>query len=234
MQRWSVEGNIILMTETDLAVWLVCLSFFFLSDSEKLLHFLKIHRHAMTTPGEPYFSRTCVSRTIYSYRSQLQVTGNVRSLIWSCLVLCPHFFNQLWILHAVLKLYFHNIRDWNVLIRLLTFVFQVDTKSFVISIMPWISNTFYFKFICRLLPSQMSELLTQKPSVKGKAPSGYLNAIFGLSGDWFRDTADSKYQAFDGYFISFYYLHLTASPLTLKDEVKKSVPPRWDPASLSG
>ncbi|KAG6748631.1 hypothetical protein POTOM_048560 [Populus tomentosa] len=81
----------------------------------------------------------------------------------------------------------------------------------------------------------MSELLTQKSSVKGKAPSGsgYLNATFGLSGDWFRDTADSKYLAFDGFFISFYYLHLTASPLTLKDEVKKPVPPRWDPASLS-
>ncbi|XP_061962475.1 MACPF domain-containing protein At4g24290-like [Populus nigra] len=79
----------------------------------------------------------------------------------------------------------------------------------------------------------MSELLNQKSSIKGKVPSGYLNAIFGLSGDWFRDTADSRYLAFDGYFISLYYLHLTASPLTLKDEVKKSVPPRWDPASLS-
>ncbi|KAL9384821.1 hypothetical protein Peur_021831 [Populus x canadensis] len=79
----------------------------------------------------------------------------------------------------------------------------------------------------------MSELLNQKSSIKGKVPSGYLNAIFGLSGDWFRDTADSKYLAFDGYFISVYYLHLTASPLTLKDEVKESGPPRWDPASLS-
>ena len=106
-------------------------------------------------------------------------------------------------------------------------------KSFVISIMSWIGNTFYFKFICRLLPLQMPELLNQKSSIKGKVPSGYLNAIFGLSGDWFRDTADSKYLAFDGYFISVYYLHLTASPLTLKEEVKKSVPPRWDPASLS-
>ncbi|CAK7348917.1 unnamed protein product [Dovyalis caffra] len=52
-------------------------------------------------------------------------------------------------------------------------------------------------------------------------------------GDWFHDTADSKYLAFDGYFISLYYLHLTTYPLTLKDEVKKSVPPRWDPASLT-
>lgn len=79
----------------------------------------------------------------------------------------------------------------------------------------------------------MSELLNHKSSIQGKVPSGYHNAIFDLSGDWLHDTTDSKYLAFDGYFISLYYLHLTASRLTLKDEVKKSVPPFWDPASLS-
>ncbi|KAJ7957296.1 MACPF domain-containing protein [Quillaja saponaria] len=81
--------------------------------------------------------------------------------------------------------------------------------------------------------NQMSELLNQKSSLQGKVPSGYFNAIFGLSGDWFRDVEDTKYLAFDGYFISLYYLHLTASPLILQDEVKKSVPAQWDPASLS-
>ncbi|GAV58958.1 MACPF domain-containing protein [Cephalotus follicularis] len=81
--------------------------------------------------------------------------------------------------------------------------------------------------------NQMSELLNQKSSVQGKVPSGYLNAIFELSGDWFKDAADTKYLAFDGYFISLYYLHLTSSPLILQDRVKKSVPPHWDPASLS-
>ncbi|KAH7521512.1 hypothetical protein FEM48_Zijuj07G0041400 [Ziziphus jujuba var. spinosa] len=81
--------------------------------------------------------------------------------------------------------------------------------------------------------SDMSELLNQKSSVQGKVPSGYLNAIFELSGDWFNDAADTKYLAFDGYFISLYYLHLTSSPLVLKDKVKKSVPSQWDPAELS-
>ncbi|KAL8481058.1 hypothetical protein ACS0TY_027549 [Phlomoides rotata] len=81
--------------------------------------------------------------------------------------------------------------------------------------------------------NQMSELLNQKISVQGKVPSGYLNAIFDLSGSWLNDAADAKYLAFDGYFISLYYLHLTASPLELHDHVKKSVPSRWDPASLS-
>ncbi|KAI4334860.1 hypothetical protein L6164_013568 [Bauhinia variegata] len=81
--------------------------------------------------------------------------------------------------------------------------------------------------------NQMSELLNQKVAVQGKIPSGYFNAIFDLSGDWFHDAADTKYLAFDGYFISLYYLHLTASPLILQEEVKRSVPAQWDPASLS-
>ncbi|KDP32563.1 hypothetical protein JCGZ_13113 [Jatropha curcas] len=81
--------------------------------------------------------------------------------------------------------------------------------------------------------NQMSELLNQKSSIQGKVPSGYLNSIFDLSGDWFHDASDTKYLAFDGYFISLYYLHLTASPLILQEKVKKAVPPRWDPASLA-
>ncbi|KAL3829262.1 hypothetical protein ACJIZ3_018064 [Penstemon smallii] len=81
--------------------------------------------------------------------------------------------------------------------------------------------------------NQMSELLNQKSLIQGKIPSGYLNAIFDLSGAWLNDAADAKYLAFDGYFISLYHLHLTASPLVLHDHVKKSVPSRWDPASLS-
>ncbi|PPD93247.1 hypothetical protein GOBAR_DD09811 [Gossypium barbadense] len=79
----------------------------------------------------------------------------------------------------------------------------------------------------------MSELLNQKSSILGKVPSGYLNSIFDLSGNWLHDAADTKTLAFDGYFISLYYLHLTASPLVLNDRVKKSVPPHWDPAALS-
>ncbi|KAK7311427.1 hypothetical protein RJT34_09562 [Clitoria ternatea] len=81
--------------------------------------------------------------------------------------------------------------------------------------------------------NQMSELLNQKSAIQGKIPSGYFNALFDLSGDWFRDARDIKYLAFDGYFISLYYLHLTASHLVLQEEVKNSVPPQWDPASLS-
>ncbi|KAF9612097.1 hypothetical protein IFM89_038076 [Coptis chinensis] len=81
--------------------------------------------------------------------------------------------------------------------------------------------------------NQMSELLNQKSSVQGKIPSGYFNAIFELTGAWLKDATETKYLAFDGYFISLYYLHLTASPLVLQDEVKKAVAPNWDPGALS-
>lgn len=90
-----------------------------------------------------------------------------------------------------------------------------------------------YLLLIKVILWQMSELLNQKSSVQGKVPSGYLNAIFDLSGAWLNDAADAKYLAFDGYFISLYYLHLTASPLVLHDHVKKSVPSRWDPAALS-
>ncbi|KAG4920012.1 hypothetical protein JHK82_048972 [Glycine max] len=81
--------------------------------------------------------------------------------------------------------------------------------------------------------NQMSELLNQKSAIQGKIPSGYFNALFDLGGDWFRDAHDIKCLAFDGYFISLYYLHLTASHLILQEEIKKSVPAQWDPASLT-
>ncbi|KAG4179899.1 hypothetical protein ERO13_A10G133000v2 [Gossypium hirsutum] len=81
--------------------------------------------------------------------------------------------------------------------------------------------------------NQMSEFLNQKSSIQGKVPSGYLNTIFDLTGDWLHDAADTKNLAFDSYFISLYHLHLTASPLVLHDSVKKSVPSHWDPEALS-
>ncbi|KAI3968307.1 hypothetical protein MKW92_019102 [Papaver armeniacum] len=81
--------------------------------------------------------------------------------------------------------------------------------------------------------NQMSELLNQKSTVQGKIPSGYFNSIFDFSGLWMADATDTKYLAFDGYFISLYYLHLTTSPLVLQERIKKAVPSNWDPASLS-
>lgn len=79
----------------------------------------------------------------------------------------------------------------------------------------------------------MSELVNTKSSIQSKIPSGNFNALFDLSGSWLDDAMDTKHLAFDGYFISLYDLRLTASPLILRDEVKKAVPSKWDPASLT-
>ncbi|GAB2267191.1 hypothetical protein Dimus_002176 [Dionaea muscipula] len=81
--------------------------------------------------------------------------------------------------------------------------------------------------------NQMSELVNQKYSIHGKVPSGYFNAIFNFSGAWLNDAADTKYLAFDGYFVALYNLHLANSTLMLHEKVKKAVPSHWDPASLS-
>ncbi|KAI3706257.1 hypothetical protein L6452_23873 [Arctium lappa] len=81
--------------------------------------------------------------------------------------------------------------------------------------------------------NKMSELLNQKSSIQGKVPSGYFNALFDLSGAWLNDVSEAKYLAFDGYFISLYYLHLTASPPVLQERVKRSVPTYWNPLLLA-
>ncbi|KAI0492733.1 hypothetical protein KFK09_027009 [Dendrobium nobile] len=80
---------------------------------------------------------------------------------------------------------------------------------------------------------QMSELLNQNSLIHGKVPSGYFNALFGLSGSWLDDAKEIKHLAFNGYFISLYILHLRTSPLVLCDEVKMAVPSNWEPAALS-
>lgn len=79
----------------------------------------------------------------------------------------------------------------------------------------------------------MSELINQKSSVLGKVPSGFFNSLFDLTGAWLEDAKETKYLAFDGFFICLYNLHLRASPLILRDEVKQAVPPNWDPVALA-
>ncbi|GMH08065.1 hypothetical protein Nepgr_009905 [Nepenthes gracilis] len=58
------------------------------------------------------------------------------------------------------------------------------------------------------------------------------NKFSAFSGAWLNDDADTKYLAFDGYFVALYYLHLATSALMLHEKVK-SVPLHWIPASLS-
>jgi hypothetical protein len=79
----------------------------------------------------------------------------------------------------------------------------------------------------------MSELINQRSSVPGKVPSGLFNALFDLTGAWLEDAKDTKYLGFNGFFICSYNLHLRSSPLILRDEVKRAVPPNWDPVALA-
>jgi len=79
----------------------------------------------------------------------------------------------------------------------------------------------------------MSKLLNQRPSIQGKIPSGCFNSLYDFSGSWLQDATETKHLAFDGYFISLYHLHLTRTPLILKEEVKSVVPFNWDPAALA-
>lgn len=81
--------------------------------------------------------------------------------------------------------------------------------------------------------NQMSELLNQRSSLQGKIPSGNFNSLFDFSGSWLQDATETTHLAFDGYFISLYHLHLTRTPLILKEDVKSAVPSNWDPAALA-
>lgn len=82
--------------------------------------------------------------------------------------------------------------------------------------------------------NQMSELFNQKSSVSGKIPSGQFNSMFGFqSGSWAFDAQNTKYLAFDGYFIVLFIVHIDRYPLVLSDEVRNAVPSTWDPCALA-
>ncbi|KZV27080.1 hypothetical protein F511_37785 [Dorcoceras hygrometricum] len=81
--------------------------------------------------------------------------------------------------------------------------------------------------------NQMSEQFNQELSLSGKIPSGLFNAMFGFKGCWQKDASTSKILAFDGWLISLYTIEFAKSHIMLSDQVKKEVPPTWDPAALT-
>lgn len=81
--------------------------------------------------------------------------------------------------------------------------------------------------------NQMSELFNQDLSLPGKIPSGLFNSMFDFKGCWQRDAADTKYLAFDGWFITLYNIELVKSQITLSDRVKLDVPTSWDPPAIA-
>ncbi|CDO99506.1 unnamed protein product [Coffea canephora] len=81
--------------------------------------------------------------------------------------------------------------------------------------------------------SQMSEQINQELSLSGKIPCGLFNGMFDFKGCWQKDATATKGLAFDGWFISLYNIELSKSHVTLSEQVKREVPPFWDPAALA-
>uniref|UniRef100_A0A0D6QYC1 MACPF domain-containing protein n=1 Tax=Araucaria cunninghamii TaxID=56994 RepID=A0A0D6QYC1_ARACU len=81
--------------------------------------------------------------------------------------------------------------------------------------------------------NKMSELFNQRSSIQGKIPSGFFNSMYTFSGSWLQDATETKHLAFDGHLISLYNLHLTRTPLLLREEIKNAVPADWEPAKIA-
>ncbi|GLJ13009.1 hypothetical protein SUGI_0203290 [Cryptomeria japonica] len=81
--------------------------------------------------------------------------------------------------------------------------------------------------------NQMSELFNQRSSLEGKIPSGRFNSMYAFSGSWLQDATETKHLAFDGYYISLYNLHLTRTPIILREEIKSAVPSSWEPEAIA-
>lgn len=79
----------------------------------------------------------------------------------------------------------------------------------------------------------MSERFNLDLSVSGKIPSGLFNSMFDFKGCWQRDAADTKYLAFDGWFITLYNIELAKSQMILSDQVKQEIPSSWDPPATA-
>ncbi|KAJ3694867.1 hypothetical protein LUZ60_000244 [Juncus effusus] len=82
--------------------------------------------------------------------------------------------------------------------------------------------------------NQMSELFNQKSNLIGKIPSGHFNSVFDFDGaSWGEEASKTKCLAIDGYFISFFDLHLDSRSLSLTPHVVNAVPTTWDPSALA-
>ncbi|XP_078435624.1 MAC/Perforin domain-containing protein [Wolffia australiana] len=80
---------------------------------------------------------------------------------------------------------------------------------------------------------EMAEYFNRKAHLTGSIPLGSFNAAFSYSGSIESDVAVTKSLALDGIFISLCEIELVKYPFLLKEEVKRAVPPSWDPSSLA-
>ncbi|XP_047307799.1 MACPF domain-containing protein CAD1 isoform X2 [Impatiens glandulifera] len=79
----------------------------------------------------------------------------------------------------------------------------------------------------------MATYFNEKSGLPGHIPLGSFNSMFNFTGSWQIDVAATKSLAMIGYIIPLYTVHLANCELTLREEIKRSVPYTWDPTSLA-
>ncbi|RDX96777.1 MACPF domain-containing protein CAD1, partial [Mucuna pruriens] len=83
------------------------------------------------------------------------------------------------------------------------------------------------------LPYLMAKYFNEKSGLAEQIPLGSLNSMFNFTGSCMVDAAATKSLGMVGYFIRLVEVKLTNQNLVLNEEIKRSVPHSWDPASLA-
>jgi len=91
------------------------------------------------------------------------------------------------------------------------------------------------RFRSDVLPfAQMAEQVNRSLSLAGsKIPSGAFNAMFDYRGCWHRDAAATRSLCFDARLVELYRVEAVRAHLVLREDVKRDLPPFWDPAALA-
>ncbi|KAJ1426186.1 Proton-dependent oligopeptide transporter family [Sesbania bispinosa] len=80
---------------------------------------------------------------------------------------------------------------------------------------------------------EMAKYFNERSGLTGQIPLGSFNSMFNFTGSCTVDAAATKSLAMVGYFNSLFEVKLTNLNLVLNEEIKRSVPHSWDPASLA-
>lgn len=80
---------------------------------------------------------------------------------------------------------------------------------------------------------EMAKYFNMKSNLAADVPLGSFNAMFNFTGSWQLDAASTKSLAMIGYIVPLFEVRLDITDLVLLQEVKRTVPYSWDPASLA-
>ncbi|XP_042489689.1 MACPF domain-containing protein CAD1 isoform X1 [Macadamia integrifolia] len=80
---------------------------------------------------------------------------------------------------------------------------------------------------------EMAQHFNENSGISGSMPLGSFNSMFNFTGSWQVDAAATKSLAMVGYIMPLFKVELAKSQLFPHQEIKRSVPYSWDPASLA-